>query len=246
MTRPRLLDLFCGGGGAAMGYHRAGFDVTGVDIAPQPHYPFEFIQADAMTFPLDGFSVIHASPPCQRWSAMNRAVKADHPDLITPVRARLRASGLPYVIENVEHAVLIEPWTLCGTQFGLRTRRHRGFEVWPVPTMLLPACDCGGRVARGELLGHRLRGKVAPGRRTPPPMPESARLDVYGVPWMTGREARQAIPPAYTEYIGRQLLAALADSTVSGERGGEDAVDGLPGLGGVPFQPVPVALGGPE
>jgi len=192
-----------------MGYHRAGFDVVGVDNRPQPRYPFEFHQADAMTFPLEGFDAIHASPPCQQWSAMNTAIKREYPQLIDPVRALLRTRGTPYVIENTERAPLIEPWTLCGTQFGLLTRRHRKFEVWPQFFDLIAPCNCQGRVANGQLLGHRLRGKVAPGRTKPPERPESDRLEAYGVPWMTARDARQAIPPAYTEYIGRQLLEHL-------------------------------------
>src|SRR6516162_8264231 len=113
MTRPRLLDLFCGAGGAAMGYHRAGFDVTGVDNRPQPRYPFTFHQADAMTFPLDGFDAIHASPPCQAFTQMSarwrgKGTKADeHPDLITPTLARLRPLEVPWVVENVQGAVRI-------------------------------------------------------------------------------------------------------------------------------------------
>src|SRR5215472_18476868 len=134
MTRPRLLDLFCGAGGAAMGYHRAGFDVVGIDIAPQPRYPFEFIEYDAIQvlqnlteYPGQGWDAIHASPPCQQWSAMNTAVKKEYPQLIGPVRELLDVIGLPYVIENTERAPLVATWTLCGTQFGLLTRRHRRF-----------------------------------------------------------------------------------------------------------------------
>src|SRR5512140_2399640 len=104
--KPILLDLFCGAGGAAMGYHRAGFDVVGVDIKPQPHYPFEFHQADALTFPLAGFDAIHASPPCQAYSAMRTTWNArnDHPDLLPPTRAMLEAANIPWVIENVPGA----------------------------------------------------------------------------------------------------------------------------------------------
>jgi DNA (cytosine-5)-methyltransferase 1 len=192
-----------------MGYHRAAFDVVGVDNRPQPRYPFEFIQADAMTFPLDGFDAIHASPPCQGYSAMNRAVRAAYPLLVESVRERLSATGKPYVIENVEGAPLKEAWTLCGTQFGLQIRRHRLFEVHPPIFDLMPPCWCAGRVASGELIGHRLRGKVAPGRRQPPPRPESVRITALDVPWMRAREARDAIPPAYTEYIGGLLMDHL-------------------------------------
>src|SRR5262245_41316846 len=115
---PRLADLFCGAGGAGMGYHRLGFEVVGVDIKPQPNYPFEFHQADALTFPLEGFDAVHASPPCQHASALSVMANAgEYPDLIPPTRERLIASGLPYVIENVVGAVLIGPFTLCGASF---------------------------------------------------------------------------------------------------------------------------------
>lgn len=121
MTKPRLLDLFCGAGGAAAGYHRAGFDVVGVDINPQPNYPFEFHQADAMTFPLDGFDAIHASPPCQRYSRMSTSrptLAATYPDLVAPIRERIERG--PYVIENVPGAPLVDPLVLCGGGDGDR------------------------------------------------------------------------------------------------------------------------------
>jgi DNA (cytosine-5)-methyltransferase 1 len=121
--RPRLLDLYCGAGGAAIGYWRAGFDVTGVDI-PQPRYPFRFVQADALTFPLDGYDVVHASPPCQD-SLSLRVLRRRLPRLIPPTRARLRAWGGLYVIENVGRAPLTNCVTLCGSSFGLGVRRHR-------------------------------------------------------------------------------------------------------------------------
>lgn len=214
---PLLLDLCCGGGGAAMGYHRAGFDVVGVDINPQPHYPFTFHQADALTFPLDGYDAIHASPPCQAYVAL-AARDGRHPRLIEPVRARLRASGLPYVIENVPGAPLENPVQLCGSSFGLGVRRHRLFESNVL--VLVPRChrshtapirayygrpsliawqapQNSGRVARGENLTPLYRGTV-----------DQAVADM-GIDWMTWDELREAIPPAYTEYIGAQLLAHL-------------------------------------
>ena len=134
---PTLLDLFCGGGGAGMGYHRAGWAVTGVDIEPQPHYPFQFIQADAMTFDLRGYDAIHASPPCQAFSSLKSMWNAkEHANLIDATRERLRQNGTPYVIENVPGAPLTRLVVLCGTMFDLGTttaelRRHRTFEVWP-------------------------------------------------------------------------------------------------------------------
>src|SRR6187200_2858563 len=122
--RPRLLDLFCCEGGAAIGYHRAGFDVVGVDIVDRPRYPFEFHQADALTYPLDGFDAIHASPPCQAYSITKNAHDRQHPEMVEPVRARLVASGVPYVIENVVGAPLIDPVTICGSMFDLRAWDH--------------------------------------------------------------------------------------------------------------------------
>src|SRR5215467_701837 len=129
MTRPRLLDLFCGAGGAAMGYHRAGFDVVGVDIKPQPRYPFTFIQADAMTFPLEGFDAIHASPPCQAYIRSGMYDKSRHPDLLPPVRCQLERSDVPWVIENVPGAPMRVDLKLCGCMFGLGVARQRWFET---------------------------------------------------------------------------------------------------------------------
>lgn len=135
----KALDLFCGAGGAAVGLYRAGFDVVGVDIEPQPRYPFEFHQGDALEFPTDGFDLIWASPPCQRYSVYSRNMGyADrHPDLIDPTRAKLRASGAPYIIENVPGAPLRDCIMLCGSMFDLDVRRHRLFEcsspIFPQP-----------------------------------------------------------------------------------------------------------------
>lgn len=131
MTRPKLLDLFCGAGGAAMGYHRAGFEVVGVDIKPQPRYPFAFVQGDVLKPPVDtsAFDVIHASPPCQGYSTQT-ADPSRHPRLIERVREMLVATGLQYVVENVEGArrAMRDPVRLCGSSFGLDLRRHRHFE----------------------------------------------------------------------------------------------------------------------
>ncbi len=212
MTMPRLLDLFCGAGGCAVGYHRAGFDVVGVDIEPQPNYPFKFIQMDAFAFlELDwkNHDAFHASPPCQAFSAMNRAVKAKHPNYIPALRREFQSYGKPWIIENVEGAPLRQPVMLCGTMFGLRVRRHRIFELSWTFGALLPDCQCRNGVIRGRLIGHRCGGKVAPGRTRPPPATEAQRREAVGVPWMTGREARQAIPPAYTEFLGKKLMEAI-------------------------------------
>jgi DNA (cytosine-5)-methyltransferase 1 len=211
VSRPRLLDLFCGAGGAAMGYHRAGFDVIGVDIEPQPRYPFEFHQADALEFPLGGFDVIHASPLCQMWSAYRRArpEKGDehYVNLIPQTRERLIATGLPYIIENVEGArfELINPVRLCGTGFALDVERHRRFES-NVPLIGMP-CAHGRNKARFPRGSRHIRPNdrrtVAIGEwRIPVPMQQAA----IGIDWMTVPEMSQAIPPAYTEFLGRQVL----------------------------------------
>jgi DNA (cytosine-5)-methyltransferase 1 len=210
----KLLDLFCGAGGAAMGYHRAGFEVVGVDIAPQPRYPFEFHQADALAYCAahgQEFDVIHASPPCQRYTVGRKIHDsgARHPDLVGPTRDLLRSTWKTYVIENVPGAPLRLPITLCGTMFDLHVFRHRLFESnW---TLLTPAhrthngstgaTDGYSTLARGRngyicVAGHNFifaEGAAA-----------------MGIDWMRTRyELAQAIPPAYTEYIGKQLLAVL-------------------------------------
>ena len=128
--RPRALDLFCGGGGTSYGLALAGYEVTGVDTMPQPRYPFRFIRADALEFPLDGFDLICASPPCQAYTAARHIRGNEHPRLIGPIRERLAASGIPWVLENVPGAPLINPVMLCGGMFGLKSggtasSRHR-------------------------------------------------------------------------------------------------------------------------
>jgi DNA (cytosine-5)-methyltransferase 1 len=206
LRRPRLLDLFCGAGGAAMGYHQAGFEVVGVDIEPQPRYPFKFIRADALSYPCKGFDAIHASPPCQAHAITQNIWKnhAKHPDAIWATRFRLLLSGLPYVIENVPGAPLMEPVILCGEMFGLGVIRHRLFES-NIP------------LARPMHLRHR--GRASYGHRPTagtvymtvsghyPDLPR-AKL-AMGINWMTRDELAQAIPPAYTEWIGHQLIAHL-------------------------------------
>jgi DNA (cytosine-5)-methyltransferase 1 len=216
--KPRLLDLFCGAGGAAMGYHRAGFEVVGVDIKTQARYPFEFVQADALEFlaalsDLDrAFDAIHASPPCQAYSMANRnnGSAHRHPQLIEPTRAGLIASGLPYVIENVEGAPLLEAIRLCGASFGLGTpemslRRHRRFEC-SFPTGMTPACSCGQKLSIG-VYGNGTpqwhRKKL--GRNV---LADEWR-EAMDCPWMVKSELSQAIPPAYTEHIGSYLMAEV-------------------------------------
>jgi DNA (cytosine-5)-methyltransferase 1 len=201
--RPRLLDLFSGAGGAAMGYHRAGFDVVGVDLADQPHYPFEFHQADAMTYPLEGFDAIHASPPCQGYSRMRHLpwlAGKEYPMLIGPVRDMLEASAAPWVIENVEDAPMPYSTVLCGRTFGLPIYRHRRFGS-NILIMAPPHLRHDLVISAGRHLGDR--GRVSTWER------QSRMPDVMGCPWMTQKEVSQAIPPAYTEFIGAQLLARV-------------------------------------
>ena len=208
--RPWLLDLFCGAGGASVGYDRAGFDVVGVDIEPQPHYPFTFYQLDAMTFPLDGFDAIHASPPCQKFTAYRRrggGVGDGYPDLIEPVRERLEAIGVPWVMENVARSPVRPLVHLCGSSFGLDVQRHRWFET-NVP-MMSPPCAHGLQKPRFAHATNRknLRRTVEIGVwRIPLPVQQKA----MGIDWMTLDELTEAIPPAYTEYIGGNLLETLA------------------------------------
>lgn len=198
--RPRLLDLFCGAGGAAVGYSRAGFEVVGVDLYPQPHYPFEFHRADALRFPLEGFDVIHASPPCQAFTLAHRINGYfQHPDYIAPIRSRLVFNGVPWVIENVPGAPLVDPVTLCGTMFGLGVDRDRWFEsseplAQPSHPAHRPTTKMGRPLRPGtvvQVVGHF--SGVADARRA------------MGIDWMTRDELAQAIPPAYTEWVGHQL-----------------------------------------
>lgn len=209
MAKPKLLDLFCGAGGAAMGYHRAGFDVVGVDLEPQPHYPFEFWQLDALellgeTSEVPEIAAIHASPPCQAYSVLtkpHRNAGKEYPDLIGPTRELLEETGLPWVIENVPGAPMRPDLVLCGSQFGLRVRRHRWFEFgYPLDFLLMPPCvhDQPTVVVSGS-------NKVDPSLGT-----AKTIIEAMGTPWMNRAETRQAIPPAYTEYIGARLLKKVA------------------------------------
>jgi DNA (cytosine-5)-methyltransferase 1 len=196
-----------------MGYAQAGFDVTGVDIDPQPNYPFPFVQADAlaldMTF-LRSFDAIHASPMCQAHSPLNAYNKKVYPDQIDATRAMLLSAGRPYVIENVVQAPLLVPVILCGSMFGLRVYRHRGFEA-SFPITILPHPPHLQRCVRnGYLPNDRQFMTVSGGKHS-----ESWRVmaaTVMGVPWTrTIREVCESIPPAYTRHIGEQLLKYLTE-----------------------------------
>jgi DNA (cytosine-5)-methyltransferase 1 len=214
--RPRLLDLFCGAGGCSVGYHRAGFDVIGVDLEPQPNYPYPFVQADALrvlddiaagrsrrwpthaapSFPVltgNDFAAIHASPPCQAHSTLKHRTGKDYVDLVAATRELLEATGLPYV-------------QLCGSSFGLgangrQLRRHRLFECnFPV---MVPPCQHQGQPI--GVYGTGGGGQMTRGYKG---TPEEYR-EAMGIDWATRAEIAQAIPPAYTEHLGSYLMAAV-------------------------------------
>jgi DNA (cytosine-5)-methyltransferase 1 len=216
----RLLDLFCGAGGASMGYHLAGFDeVVGVDNRPMPRYPFHFIQADALEFlnrgyywradngknyGLNDFDVIHASPPCQAYSRTRHLHANSYERLIDKTRMALEKTGKPYIIENVVLAPLRNPFILCGKSFGLNVRRHRLFETNFF--VLTPPCQCKhtdyyvifGHEARPRSIGKRSRAYNL-----------TAAKAAMGIDWMVRDELAEAVPPAYTEFIGGNLLKML-------------------------------------
>lgn len=208
MNRPRLLDLFCCQGGAAMGYHRAGFDVVGVDIADQPRFPFEFHRGDALEYLAvhgDEFDVVHASPPCQAHTLAQRIRGNEHPDLVATTRDALVALGVAvWVIENVPGAPLREHIELCGSMFGLETYRHRWFES----SVSLVAPPHGEHVARTTKMGRPVKeGEYMHIVGNFSGVPRARRI--MDMPWASREGLREAIPPSYTEYLGRQLIAFL-------------------------------------
>ncbi len=204
----RLLDLFCGAGGAAVGYSQAGFDeIIGVDIVPQPNYPFTFIQGDALAPPVDlgEFDLIHASPPCQAYSVMTRNA-LNHPDYIDQVRIMLEMTDRPFVIENVVNAPLLSGARLCGSMFGLQVQRHRYFESsWLV---LSPPCNHQWSEGRPwTVTGLGGGGKY---RHSWKHRDANHAADLLDMPrGGTTHEYTEAIPPAYTKFIGEQFLAQL-------------------------------------
>lgn len=222
----RLLDLFCGAGGCAVGYHRAGFtEIVGVDVNQQPRYPFAFLEADALDFMrgmlaggsplgyrLDDFDAIHASPPCQAYSQLASLSNTEHPELVVPVRNLLIISGKTWVIENVIGAPLNCPVLLCGSMFGLGIWRHRIFES---SVMLMSPFKCKHKSHPNPIdvtgTGGPFNGtrKASGGGVSRKPHNIAHAQRVMGIDWMTRREISQAIPPAYTEFIGKQLIAHL-------------------------------------
>lgn len=216
--RPKCLDLFCCAGGAGMGYYLAGFDVVGVDIEMQPEYPFEFIQADAIKYVKEHgheYDFIHASPPCQHFTKYNNCrknLKEKYEDLIEPTRQALIESSKPYVIENVVGAPLLNPITLCGSMFGLDVRRHRLFES----NMDLEQPKCkheiwqpnrypGGRSRERGNAKVLCRGTIEVGRWN---IPIETQKTGMGIDWISNlRKLSESIPPAYTKFIGEQVVS---------------------------------------
>lgn len=210
---PRVLDLFCGAGGASMGYAKAGYEVVGMDIKHGKRYPFEYIRRDVMTLrpeDLEGFDLIHASPPCQTYSVTKhlriaQGKSTNKQDLLAQVRSLLIVSEIPYVIENVKGAPLIDPVQLCGSAFGLKVRRHRLFES----SMELRGTDCHHK-EQGKPVGiyGSMRDEIPGGGHTAKTMPEAHAA--MGINWMIWGELVEAIPPAYTHYIGQQIMSTYA------------------------------------
>lgn len=213
MRRPRALDLFCGAGGASMGLHRAGFDVWGVDWVPQPNYPFTFRVKDVRHISvIHGWDFIWASPPCQAYTNAQKIRGREHPDMIAEVRDLLVRSGVPFAIENVVGAPLENPIELCGAMFALKVYRHRLFECSfqikapPHPAHTAKLRKMGRPPQEGEFM--HVVGNFSGVRQ--------ARL-AMGIDWMTRDELREAIPPAYSEFIGRAAMSAIVPQRVAAE-----------------------------
>ena len=203
----KVLDLFCGAGGASMGYHLAGFDVTGVDVKQGKRYPFTYVRGDVMDLSIDylqSFDLIHASPPCQTYSITRnlriaQGKQTSKLDLIEPVRKMLIDSGKPYIMENVKGAPLIDPIQLCGSSFGLKVRRHRLFES----NVGLKGSECDHK-AQGRPVGvyGSLNDEIPQGGKTATTIAEARQA--MGIDWMIWTELVEAIPPIYTKYLGDQ------------------------------------------
>lgn len=207
----RLLDLFCCAGGAGTGYAQAGFEVTGVDLSPQPRYPFEFHQADALHFLAEHwqeFDVVHASPPCQSYTPLGALHRhKEYPDLVGATRGLLELTGLPYVIENVMTAPLLKDASivLCGGMFGLRTYRHRRFES----NVAISAPAHPKHVIRTATKQRRQRWAEGWHVSITGDVGTYVGPEAMGINWMNGNELCEAIPPAYTRHIGEQLMQHL-------------------------------------
>jgi DNA (cytosine-5)-methyltransferase 1 len=214
--RPKLLDLCCGAGGASVGYHLAGFEVTGIDIAKQPNYPYEFKRINAFNAELSNYDAIHASPECQGycWSTtVARKAGKVYSDDIAAVRELLIESGKPYVIENVPTAPLINPTYLEGTMFGLNVIRRRGFETnwWLQQPRFRPKKKPIKRPHKitGEMIQKSAYCQVTTSGSDGWSCRVADWRVAMGIDWMTRSEIKEAIPPAYTEYVGRHLLGAM-------------------------------------
>ncbi|KAF0651171.1 MULTISPECIES: DNA cytosine methyltransferase [Streptomyces] len=213
----RVLDAFCCQGGASMGYHLAGFDVTGVDLHPQPRYPFPFIQGDAVEYIRTHgheYDLIAGSPPCQGYSDCQVIQGRTHPMLIAPTRQAMQATGRPYVIENVPGALphLINPIVLCGAMFGLNTYRDRWFETGGGLTLAQPhhprhdkPITKMGRPRKDGEMAHYVGNFSG----------VQAARDDLGVLWMTRDGIRECIPPAYARWIGQHAAAAITTAAVA-------------------------------
>lgn len=204
----KILDLFCGAGGAAMGYHKAGFEVVGVDINPQPRFPFEFHRADALSFSPEGFDAVHASPPCQAFTAAQPIRGRKHPDFLTPIREKLERLKIPWVIENVVGAPMRADILLCGSMFGLGVKRHRIFETSFQRLLVMPP-TCKHEWPNGRPVGvYGHTGRKATGNTSGNHgfLAQDWRRAME-IDWMTTKELAESIPPAYTEYIGKLILS---------------------------------------
>lgn len=199
----KVLDLFCGGGGASMGIHLAGHEVEGLDIVFQKEYPFKFIQGDALDYILDGYDAFHASPPCQRFSKSTKQwinLGYEYPDLIALTRERLLLTGKPFVLENVTEAPLRKDLILCGQMFNLNVRRHRAFEIHGFEVPAIEHTKHIGRVGDGRIVsvfGHG--GGVRYNHAT---SDMNVWREAMNISWITKRKTlAESIPPDYTKYI---------------------------------------------
>ena len=207
MPPSRILDLFCKAGGASMGLHYAfpNAEIVGVDIEKQPNYPFRFEQSDAMEYNINGYDFIWASPPCQQHSRLNAINKNSYKDYIAPIRERLQKQGVPFCIENVPGAPLINPIVLCGTMFGLQVIRHRLFECYPRIKLEL-RCNHYGTPGTHRFPYKPINNFV---QVTGNNFSETEARQAMGINWMNKKEWAQAIPPAYSYWLGSQIAKQI-------------------------------------